>query len=92
MGIKEISNISNISAYPNPFHGNTNISLSLVKASEVTITVSNMLGQKVYETNKGLVNAGTYTYTIDGKMLQSGIYYFTVKAGSSTVTNKMIVE
>ena len=92
MGIKEISNISNISAYPNPFHGNTNISLSLVRASEVTITISNMLGQKVYETNKGLVNAGTYTYTIEGNMLQSGVYYFTVKAGSSSVTNKMIVE
>ena len=92
MGIKEFSNISNISFFPNPTHGTTNIEVSIIKASDINISISNMLGQKVFEVNKGTVNAGTYTYTFDATMLRSGVYYYTVKAGSQSITNKIVIE
>ena len=92
LGIKEISNISNISFFPNPSHGTTNIEVSIIKASDINISISNMLGQKVFEVNKGTVNAGTYTYTFDATMLRSGVYYYTVKAGSQSITNKIVIE
>ena len=44
-------------------------------------------------TNTSLtVNAGTYTYTFDATMLRSGVYYYTVKAGSQSITNKIVIE
>jgi hypothetical protein len=91
-GIKEYSNISSVSAYPNPFKGTTTIEVSLDKASDISLSVSNMVGQKVYESDKGSVSAGTHTYTFDGSKLQSGIYFYTIKSGNNTVTNKMIIE
>jgi hypothetical protein len=92
LGINELSNNCNINIYPNPFHGTTSISVSLIKTSEVAISITDLLGRNVYEINNGSVDAGTHTYTFDGSKLQSGIYFFTVKAGENSVTHKMIVE
>ncbi|MCD4725943.1 MAG: T9SS type A sorting domain-containing protein, partial [Bacteroidales bacterium] len=41
---------------------------------------------------KGQVPAQNHTFTIDASKLQSGIYFYTVTAGTSQVTRKMIVE
>ena len=91
-GINELSNICNIKIYPNPFHGTTTISVSLTKTSDVSLSVTNVIGQKVCEMNYGTVNAGTHSYIFDGSKLQSGIYFYTVKAGENTDTHKMIIE
>ena len=91
-GVKEYSNISNISIYPNPSHGVTNVSVSLTKTSNVTISVTDMLGQVVYEMNEGMVNAGSYIYPINSEMIKSGIYFYTVRAGNQAITNKLVVE
>jgi hypothetical protein len=92
LGVEELSNNCSITVYPNPFHGSTNISVNLSKASVVSLSVTDMVGQKVYEINNGSIDAGTHIYTFDGSQLQSGIYYFTVKAGENVVTRKMIIE
>jgi len=51
-----------------------------------------MTGQKVIEINKGHVPAQNHVFTIDATNLQSGVYFYTVTAGESQVTRKMIVE
>ncbi len=50
------------------------------------------MGQKVLTMDKGLVNAGVQTYTINGGSLSSGIYFYTVKINGESFTHKMIVE
>jgi hypothetical protein len=44
------------------------------------------------EINKGEVNAGSHSFTIDGSALTTGIYFYTVISGENSVTRKMIVE
>lgn len=78
--------------YPNPFSNTTNVIVNLTKSSDLSISVINLVGQKVVEINKGTVNAGSHTLTIDGSSLKSGIYFYTVKAGENIITRKMIVE
>ncbi|MFA5782450.1 MAG: T9SS type A sorting domain-containing protein, partial [Bacteroidales bacterium] len=94
VGIEEVPNngIYVSQNYPNPFNGTTNVVVSLSKTSELSMTVVNLIGQKVAEINKGVVSAGSYNLTIDGSKLNSGIYFYTVKAGNNSVTDKMIVE
>ena len=93
-GINEASktNISVSQNYPNPFNGSTNIKVNLDKASTVSISVVNLIGQEVYRADKGTLSAGNHIFTIEGSDFTSGIYFYTVKAGTRSVTNKMIVE
>ena len=93
-GINEVTeNVNFVSQnYPNPFNGSTSIVVGLTKTSDLSVYVTNMLGQKVTEINKGSLGIGNHTITIDCSKLTSGIYFYTVKAGESVVTHKMIVE
>lgn len=94
VGINETTENSNLVSqnFPNPFNGSTNIVISLAKASNLSITVSNLIGQKVYEINKGNVSAGNHQITINCSNLNSGIYFYTLNADGKSVTRKMIVE
>jgi hypothetical protein len=77
---------------PNPFTANTKVDIRLMNASNVTIEVVNMMGQKVYSFDYGQMNSGLHTLYIDGTSLTTGVYFYTVHAGNSSVTKKMVVE
>lgn len=78
--------------YPNPFNKSTEIVVNLNSSADLSVSIANLVGQKVIDIKKGIVNSGAHTITIDGSNLKSGIYFYTVKAGVNTVTRKMIVE
>lgn len=89
---KPINPISFVSQnYPNPFSSTSEVAVSLDRRTSLSLDVYNMVGQKVYGVDKGQVSAGFHTMTIDGSKLRSGIYFYTVTAGSHNVTKKMIV-
>jgi flagellar hook assembly protein FlgD len=87
-----ISNTSVSQNYPNPFNGITTITVNLEKAADLSMTVSNILGQQVMNMNRGNVSSGTYYFQVDGTDLQDGVYFYTVKANNTEVTKKMIVR
>jgi hypothetical protein len=82
--------------YPNPFNPTTDISFTLNKESEVTLTIFNMLGQQVKELTSGLKPAGNYTLQWNGSdnmgaRVSSGIYLYTLNDGSRSHTKKMVL-
>lgn len=88
-----VSNLASVSQNrPNPFNGNTQIDVNLIKSTSMSIVVVNITGQKVYEMNYGTQSAGNHTISISSDNLASGVYFYTVYAGNSSVTNKMIVQ
>jgi hypothetical protein len=92
-GISDNNLISSTSVsqnYPNPFDGKTTITVYLQKPANLSMVVSNTLGQQVIEIKRGNVSAGTYYFQVDGANLQDGMYFYTVKADNSEVTKKMI--
>jgi hypothetical protein len=94
-GINEhhISAITNVSQnYPNPFNRTSTVVVTLKTNSNLSLIVTNMIGQKVMQMDKGQVNAGSYTFTIDAGNLPNGVYFYSVMAGKDKTTNKMIVE
>jgi hypothetical protein len=78
--------------FPNPFSQNSTIDVNLVKAADLSLKVTNLLGQDVILINKGEVAAGSYSFNIDGTNLNDGVYFYTVKADNQEVTKKMIVR
>lgn len=77
---------------PNPVSTTTKINLTLDKAANVNVVVTSMTGQTVLEQSEGFVPAGNSSINLDASELSNGVYFYTVYAGNSKVTRKMIVE
>ncbi|MEP1304991.1 MAG: T9SS type A sorting domain-containing protein [Balneola sp.] len=77
--------------YPNPFNPSTNIKFSLPQTSDVTLTIYNMLGQKVNTLVSTKLNAGIHTYSFDASNLSSGMYIYRIEAGSFSSIKKMLL-
>lgn len=77
--------------YPNPFNPATKIDYTVAREGQVSIKVYNMLGQEVATLLNEHLSPGTYQVTFDGAGLPSGVYMYTMKAGSYTESRKMIL-
>ena len=77
--------------YPNPFNPSTSVEFSLPAASEVRLSVFNLLGQEVATLVNGQMVAGSHTVRFDASRLSSGVYLYRLTAGSFSKTLKMVL-
>ncbi|MDP6966003.1 MAG: T9SS type A sorting domain-containing protein [Candidatus Marinimicrobia bacterium] len=82
--------------YPNPFNPVTTINFEMPKDGQVTLSVYNMLGQKVSTLVNGVRNAGQHSVTWNGmddngQALAAGLYMYRIDAGDYTATKKMVL-
>ena len=79
--------------YPNPFNPSTTISWDLPAESIVTLKVFNALGEEVITlVNNESQNAGKhFTSFIVNSSLNSGVYFYSLEAGSFVETKKMVL-
>ena len=82
--------------YPNPFNPVTEIRYELPRSSEVSLSVYNLLGQKVRTLVSGYQSAGRYNVewsgdNDNGLPVSSGVYIYRFEAGDYQRTLKMIL-
>ena len=77
--------------YPNPFNPSTSITFDIPNASDVKLTLYNVLGSEVKVISKDYLASGKYNVSIDASDLPSGTYFYRLEAGSFTETKKMIL-
>lgn len=77
--------------YPNPFNPVTVISYNLPEASNVKLSVQNMLGQNVTVLVNGTQTAGYHSIEWNAARFPSGIYFYRLEAGSFISSKKMIL-
>jgi len=77
--------------YPNPFNPSTTINFSIQKAGMVTLKIYNVLGQQVTSIVNENLKAGTYSYVFDASRLSSGVYFYSLNAGSFNQVKKMML-
>jgi hypothetical protein len=82
--------------YPNPFNPQTNFSIDLPEAQDVSLVVYNILGQNVKTVAEGMYEAGSYTFNWNGKNshgedVPSGIYFYSLRTAEFSKTNKMML-
>lgn len=80
--VEEIESANNIHLYPNPTNGIVNIEAE----GQMTISVINMLGQKILEMN------ATDNVTIDLSGNGSGIYMVRIETANGTMTEKVSIR
>jgi len=77
--------------YPNPFNPTTTISYGLPEESHVTLKVHNLLGEEVAILAEGMRPAGKYTVTFAPEGLPSGVYFYTLRAGETRLTRRLVL-
>jgi hypothetical protein len=77
--------------YPNPFNPSTTIKFSLPEETIITLTIYNILGEKVTELFNGKLDAGFYSYKWNAYNVESGIYIYEFRTEKFVSLKKMIL-
>ena len=77
---------------PNPFNPITKIVYEIPTSSNILITISNILGEVVFENRLGIKEPGIYSFDFDGSSISSGIYFYQLESSNGTlIKNKMML-
>ncbi|MCX6351489.1 MAG: T9SS type A sorting domain-containing protein [Bacteroidetes bacterium] len=92
-GINEnIKPVTTSEIYPNPINNSqATVTFNLVNNQNVTVEVSNIVGQKVMTIANGNFAAGNNKVDFSTNNLKAGIYLYTIKAGGYSTTQKFTV-
>ncbi|HEX9739514.1 MAG TPA: T9SS type A sorting domain-containing protein, partial [Ignavibacteriaceae bacterium] len=78
--------------YPNPFNPSTKIEFKLPVESKITLTIFNVIGEKVTDLINGkLFSSGVHEILFDASHLASGIYFYSFQTSRFSKTKKMIL-
>lgn len=77
--------------FPNPFNPTTTISFDLPESGFVTLKIYDVLGNVITTLLKENLSAGKYSFNFDASKYSSGIYFYTLSSGKSSVTKKMLL-
>ena len=75
--------------YPNPFNPTTVIGYHLPAQMKVSMTVYNVIGQRVTTLVDGVEGPGEHSVQFDGSRFASGVYFYRLIAGGRVFTGKM---
>lgn len=91
VGVEQVANVKEIEAYPNPVSETLTIDVTLNKAADMTVEMTNILGQSVYS-NTTKANAGLNSLNVNVANMQAGIYFYSVVVDGKKSTNKVVVR
>ena len=68
--------------YPNPFNSSINFKIQVFNASNIKVSITDMLGREVIRLTSGVLEQGIYNYQWNGnntnnEKVSSGVYYIT---------------
>jgi hypothetical protein len=91
VNVSQPSNFELMQNYPNPFNPVTNIQYQIAEKQLVTLKIYDVIGNEIAVLINEVKDAGTYNVEFNADRFSSGVYYYTLKAGSFTSTKKMIL-
>ncbi|MFC2133031.1 T9SS type A sorting domain-containing protein [Bacteroidota bacterium] len=77
--------------YPNPFNPATTIKFQLSKASNITLTIYDVLGREISKLLDKEFRAGIHQVEFNGEDISSGVYFYTLETKDNLQTKKMIL-
>ena len=86
LGVKEVSGLNDVQAYPNPSVDELNITFTVSQNGAASVTLTDMVGQVVatQKTNNGKVSFNTTA-------LPNGVYMYSVQANGDRSTGRVVV-
>lgn len=89
-GISKSSLEKNVNIMPNPSTGLVNVLLNFGKAENVTVTVSNVIGQELISNKYDVINS--FVAPLDLSSQANGIYFVTVSNGTDKIVQRLIIN
>ena len=77
--------------YPNPFNPSTSIEYRIPKSTQVTLSLYDILGNRIAELVNENQPAGNYMYKFDGSDLSSGTYFIKLNSGEFSAVRKILL-
>jgi hypothetical protein len=77
--------------YPNPFNPSTTIEFTIPKTGFVTLTIYDILGEKVATLVSENLTAGSYKYQWDARGLAGGVYFYRIESTDFAKSRKMLL-
>jgi endo-1,4-beta-xylanase len=82
--------------YPNPFNPKTTIKFSMLRSVKISLKIYDILGREIAILVNDNLPADDYTVTwdatsSDGSKAASGIYFYSLVAGNTVITKKMLL-
>jgi len=74
-----------------PLHGRTIIHYSIPKRAKVNLSIFDVTGRNIRTLVNEIKNPGVYQIALDSKGISSGIYFYRLRAGDKSLSNKMVV-
>lgn len=92
-GISLAENSNTLSQnYPNPFSIESWIQYEISNNEDVTIEIQDITGRIIQVIDEGPKSAGKHKYLFQNAGLESGLYFYTLKAGNNSITKKMTIK
>jgi hypothetical protein len=93
LGTEELDNNLTFGVYPNPVSTKENLmaDFNLVNASNVSIAIYDILGNKVMDVVDGYYTSGEHKVDAAISSLTPGMYVYTVRAGNAVTSKKISV-
>lgn len=94
IGVEEIEEVgfSVSQNFPNPTSGLTRLAIENAKPASYMLTIVDITGRVMEQTNLGNLDAGRHVHTINASNYAAGVYFYTVSSAGQKVTKKLIVE
>ena len=77
--------------YPNPFNPVTDLEFGISDLGFVSLKIYDVLGKEIKTLVNEIKQPGIYKVEFDGSSLASGIYFYTIEAGSFKQTKRMLL-
>ncbi|MFH1011650.1 MAG: T9SS type A sorting domain-containing protein [bacterium] len=77
--------------FPNPFNATTSFEFALRESGPVSLKIHDLLGREVATVVEGWLDARRYQVSWSADGLPSGVYLYTLKAGSFVQTRKLLL-
>ena len=77
--------------YPNPFNPSTTIKFSIPEATTVTLTIYNVLGERVTELVNSKLAAGRYSFRWNAQNVATGMYIYELRTSNFVSVKKTIL-
>lgn len=87
-GAYAVTNVEGFQVFPNPVRNTANIQLELTKSMDLTMTVTNLMGQEFINQPLNL-NAGDNSFQVEMSELPTGLYMVSLKSETGVITYRI---
>ncbi|MFA6404076.1 MAG: T9SS type A sorting domain-containing protein [Salinivirgaceae bacterium] len=80
-----------VSSYPNPFSSGTTIQFRTASSAFISLDVFDQTGRKITTMVNEVLPLGIHKVDFDGSLFSGGIYFYQLRVGNYSTTQKMIL-